>query len=158
MEVRRDERDPERVAAMLRALPEWFGIEEANAHYVEAAGRLPSYLARVDGEVVGACLIEHHTPHAAEVHLLVVDRPWHRRGVGRALMAEVEDDLREAGMTFLQVKTLGASHESEEYARTRRFYEALGYLAVEEFAADTLWPGNPCLLLLKHLPSTGATA
>ncbi|HSK23750.1 MAG TPA: hypothetical protein VK906_11265 [Egicoccus sp.] len=48
---------------------------------------------------------------------------------------------------------LGASRPSQEYAATRAFYEALGYEGIEEFAADTIWPGNPCLMMVKHLPT-----
>jgi hypothetical protein len=47
------------------------------------------------------------------------------------------------------VKTLGASRESEHYARTRRFYEARGFVPLEEF--PNLWPGNPALQLVKRL-------
>jgi GNAT superfamily N-acetyltransferase len=153
VEIVRNQRDPDRVESILRGLPEWFGIESAIVDYVDAARTLPSYLAVEDGEVVGVCLVERHFPQAAEVHLLAVDRAWHRRGVGRALMDAVEQDLGDEGVAFLQVKTLGASRESLEYALTRRFYEALGYVALEEFDADTLWPGNPCLVMIKHLPS-----
>jgi hypothetical protein len=51
----------------------------------------------------------------------------------------------------VQVETLGAPHDSPEYAATRRFYEVLGYQGLEEYLADTLWPGNPCLVMVKHL-------
>jgi hypothetical protein len=36
---------PQTVERLLRALPQWFGIEASNAAYVEAARRLPAYLA-----------------------------------------------------------------------------------------------------------------
>lgn len=57
-------RDPEAVRDILAGVPEWFGIPEANASYVEDAGRLPSYLG-VDGdEVVGVALVAEHFPQA----------------------------------------------------------------------------------------------
>ncbi|WP_024285296.1 hypothetical protein [Cellulomonas sp. KRMCY2] len=46
-------------------------------------------------------------------------------------------------------KTLGASDPSEEYARTRRFYQARGFTPLEEL--DGIWPGNPCLLMVEAL-------
>jgi hypothetical protein len=67
-------------------------------------------------------------------------------------MAAAEQDMHTQGVEFMQVKTLGAAHPSPEYAATRQFYEALGYRPLEEFDADTLWPGNPCLLMVKTLP------
>lgn len=48
---------------------------------------------------------------------------------------------------MLQVKTLGARHPDEGYARTRAFYRAVGFLPLEE--TDDLWPGNPCLIMVK---------
>ena len=37
--------DPDTVDRLLRLLPDWFGIESANAHYVAKAHDLPTYLA-----------------------------------------------------------------------------------------------------------------
>ena len=36
---------PQTVERLLRALPQWFGIESSNAAYVEEARRLPACLA-----------------------------------------------------------------------------------------------------------------
>jgi hypothetical protein len=73
----------------------------------------------------------------------------HRAGIGRQLVERAVADVRAAGVQLLQVKTLGPSDDYEPYARTRAFYEALGFLPLEEHL--TLWPGNPCLVLVKPL-------
>jgi GNAT superfamily N-acetyltransferase len=73
----------------------------------------------------------------------------HRGGIGTALLEAAEAALRERGVEYLQVKTLGPSYEDECYAATRRFYEARGFVPLEEF--PDLWPGNPALLLIKRL-------
>lgn len=45
---------------------------------------------------------------------------------------------------------MDASHPSPEYARTRAFYHAMGFVDLECF--PTLWDaGNPCLVLVKAL-------
>lgn len=143
-------RDPQAVARLLTALPAWFGIDSANRAYVRAAERLPTYLATgTTGTVVGALLTERHNPVTAEIHLLLVEPGWHRRGAGRALLTAAEADLRADGVRLLEVKTLGPSHPSEPYARTRRFYAAMGFLPVEELHG--LWPDDPCLILIKPL-------
>jgi predicted N-acetyltransferase YhbS len=82
---------------------------------------------------------------------MAVRREHHRKGVGRALVQDAEQEARRQGVEFLQVKTLGTSRPSPEYEATRQFYEAVGYRPLEEFPADELWPGNPCLLMVKHL-------
>ena len=48
------------------------------------------------------------------------------------------------------MKSLTTSNDDPNYARTRLFYEAIGFLPIEEF--PTLWgPENPCLLMLLSL-------
>jgi len=134
---------------ILRELPEWFGIESALQDYVAAAARLPGFVARLDAEVVGVALVERHFDQAAELHLLAVAPAHHRSGIGRRLVESVVSALAADGVSLLQVKTLGASDPSEHYARTRRFYEAAGFLPLEELR--DLWPGNPCLVMVRSL-------
>ncbi len=142
-------RDPAAVERLLRGLPEWFGIESSIVEYVEAAGRLPGLLAYDGDEVVGVLVLERHFPTAAEIHLMAVERSRHRAGVGRALVAAAEAEMAADGVTLMSVKTLGPSHPDPGYALTRLFYAALGYQPVEELL--DLWPGNPCLLMVKPL-------
>jgi ribosomal protein S18 acetylase RimI-like enzyme len=147
------EQVPGVVDAMLRSLPEWFGIEPSIVGYVESAKDLPTYLARPTGPdgkpPVGVLLAARHFPGAAEIHVLAVDRSMHRSGVGRALVEALERDLIADGVRLLQVKTLGPSFPDTNYAKTRLFYEAMGFAPLEEL--HDLWPGNPCLLLIKVL-------
>lgn len=148
--ITKDRHASDAVAGLLAALPEWFGIESANAAYVDAARRLPTYLATdADFGVVGALLVDRHFPTSAEIHLLLVHPARHRRGIGRALLAAAEADLAADGVVLLEVKTLGPSHPDEGYALTRRFYAAVGFLPVEELSG--VWPGNPCLVMVKTL-------
>lgn len=137
------------VERLLRALPGWFGIETAVQEYVAEARRLGTYVARSeDGEPVGILLIRHHFPGSAEV-LMAVLPAYHRQGVGRALLAAAEADLIAAGVTLLQVKTLGPSRPDPGYASTRRFYEACGFQPLEELL--DLWDDNPCLIMVRPL-------
>jgi GNAT superfamily N-acetyltransferase len=135
---------------ILRALPQWFGIEEATAQYVRDTDRLPTLTAAIDGEVVGFLTLNQHSDYAAEIHVMGVRPEMHRRGVGRALLAEAERLLRQRGVEYLQVKTLSPAHPDPNYARTRQFYLAMGFRPLEEF--PELWgPQNPCLQMIKCL-------
>ena len=141
---------PEAVGRLLRALPEWFGVESSIAEYVEAARTLPTLLAiDTEGEAVGVLLHQRHFAEAAEIHLMAVAQTWHRRGIGTALIAAVEAAVRADGALLLSVKTLGPSRPDPGYEQTRRFYLARGFLPLEELHG--LWEDNPCLIMVKPL-------
>src|SRR5262249_18716024 len=110
------EQAPQAVDRLLRLLPDWFGIESANAGYVAKAHELPTYLAWPAGgpaagsqgpQPAGVLLAARHFPASAEVYLLAVAPALHRRGIGRALIEALEADLIADGVELLQVKTLG---------------------------------------------------
>jgi len=136
---------------ILRSLPDWFGIEEAIVAYVNEIDALPTFLALDQEErAVGFMSVKQHFPHAAELYVLGVRPEWHGRGMGRALLARVEAYLRDLGVEYLQVKTLAPSHPDPNYARTRRFYEAVGFRPLE--VLPDLWgEHNPCLIMIKKL-------
>ncbi len=137
-------------APILRTLPEWFGIEEATQHYIETIATLPTWLASLDGVPLGFLAIMQHSPAAAEIYVMGVLPEAHRQGVGRALLGRAEAYLREQGIEYLQVKTLSAAHPDAGYAKTRAYYQAMGFRPLEEF--PTLWgEANPCLMMVKKL-------
>jgi ribosomal protein S18 acetylase RimI-like enzyme len=152
--------DPATVERLLRRLPTWFGIESSVAGYIESARQVPAYLAwpvgpapagYPPGLAAGALLAVRHYPRSAEIYLMAVDPAVHRRGAGRALVTALESDLIADHVEFLQVKTLGPAHPDPGYARTRQFYAGVGFQPLEEITG--LWPGNPCLIMIKTLPS-----
>jgi GNAT superfamily N-acetyltransferase len=152
------EPDPATVERLLRKLPTWFGIESSVLEYIESARRLPAYLAWPLGpapaghprdQAAGVLLAVRHFPRSAEIYLMAVDPALHRRGAGRALVTALESDLSADDVEFLQVKTLGPSHPDPGYARTRQFYLSAGFQPLEEITG--LWPGNPCLIMIKTL-------
>ncbi len=151
MSIRVEQRAaPDDVRRILSALPDWFGIPEANEHYVEAASVLPGYVAvNADDLVVGIALIKRDYPESADLNLIAVDPGYHRRGVGSALLTAIEADLAADGVRLFQVHTVGPSYEDEHYAATREFYLRRGFLRLQEF--DQLdWDG-PTLVLVKPI-------
>ena len=142
---------------ILRSLPEWFGIESAIDEYVRETARLPTFVGSFDGEeeqrAAGFLSLKLHNPYSAEIYVMAVRREAHGRGVGTALVAAAESFLNERSIEYLQVKTLGPSRPSSNYAATRAFYEAKGFRPLEELHG--LWEGNPCLIMVKRLPADG---
>ena len=135
--------------AVLRSLPEWFGIESSLVRYVGDLSRLESFVATRAGSVVGVISVRLHNPRSAEIDVLAVRPECHGSGAGRSLVAHVEALLQSRSVEFLQVKTLGPSRPNEHYSRTRGFYEHMGFRALEE--TDLWGPTNPCLIMVKRL-------
>jgi GNAT superfamily N-acetyltransferase len=135
---------------VMRALPQWFELEGGLLELVEAARTSPTLIATEEGADVGFLTLKAQTRQAAEITAMGVLPNWHRHGIGRALVGEAFLLARNQGARLLQVKTLGPSHPSEAYARTRAFYEALDFIPLEE--TTSFWGvGNPCLILVSVL-------
>lgn len=135
---------------ILLALPAWFGIESANQHYLAYVDTHPTFVAYEEDMAVGFLSLAQPFPQSAEIYVMAVHPDVHRKGVGRALVAAAEAHLRQQGAHFLQVKTLSDTHPSPEYALTRQFYLAIGFVPLEVF--PELWgEHNPCLQLIKAL-------
>ena len=85
----------------------------ANPHCVETP-----IVAKVDNGIVGyasLCLVQrefYDTPHA-ELTELFVQEAYHRRGIGRALVAHAERLACEGGATELFVLTGFTNHEAQ---------------------------------------------
>jgi coenzyme F420-0:L-glutamate ligase/coenzyme F420-1:gamma-L-glutamate ligase len=144
-----DPAERSRVAeVVLRDLPDWFGIEEATRKYIEDAATLPTFVVEPD---LGFLSLKQHTPAAVELYVMGVRRSQHRQGVGRALVEAAESWCRARGIRYLHVKTLGPSRpDPGGYDETRLFYEAMGFVALEELHG--LWDeGNPTLVLVKDV-------
>lgn len=136
--------------AILRMLPQWFGMEQSIVNYGVDLTHLPTFVAEVNRETVGFLTLKIHTVYAAEIWVMGVHPEYHRRGIGKALLAKAERYLQQQGKEYLQVKTISAADSSPSYAKTRAFYEAVGFRPLEELTE--LWSEeNPCLMMIKWL-------
>jgi len=98
----------------------------------------------------GFLALKLHSARAAEIYVMGVRPERHGDGLGTSLVAAAEAYVRESGVEYLQVKTLGPSHPSAHYAQTRRFYESRGFVPLEELTS--VWgEANPCLIMVKHV-------
>ena len=135
---------------IIRALPDWFGLETAIQGYAREIDALPTWLSASDGQVVGFLSLKQHNPYSAEVYVMGVRPEAQGGGIGRALVQAAEAYARGQGVEYLQVKTLGPSNPDPGYAGTRRFYAAMGFRPLEEFTR--IWDEhNPCLVLVKRV-------
>ncbi len=136
--------------AIARSLPAWFGIEAGLVALRAELERGEGLVALRDGDVVGFITLQRRFPETWEITWMAVSPAMHRRGIGALLVDRAVESSRAAGAGLLLVQTLADLHPSPEYARTRAFYRATGFLRIavlpEEWDAE-----NPCLLLGRPL-------
>lgn len=137
--------------AVLEALPEWFGIEEAREEYIKNSAAELCFAAREGVRTVGFLCLKQTGKDTAELSVMGVLKEYHRQGIGRALFAAARAAAREEGYSFLQVKTVQMGRY-EEYDATNRFYLSLGFREFEVF--PTLWDEwNPCQVYVMAVES-----
>lgn len=118
------------------ALPEAEAYWDGVAREVDAGTRVV-LAARVEGELAGSAQLDlcmrPNGLHRAEVQKVMVHRRHRRRGLGRALMAAVDDAARAHGRTTLYLDTFA-------HQEARRMYEAAGWVHAGDVPAFARTP------------------
>jgi ribosomal protein S18 acetylase RimI-like enzyme len=136
--------------AILRSVPEWFGIEEALLEYVANTAKLSTFVIRDGLLALGFVSLRRHFAHAWEIDCIAIHATARNKGLGTLLLRHAERWLVAQGARFLQVKTIAAESPNAHYAQTRAYYQRMGFVEIEVF--PELWdPRNPCLQMLKNL-------
>ena len=134
---------------ILEALPDWFGIPEAREEYIEESRDNIFFCAYNEDKPVGFLYIKETGKDTAELAVMGVLKEYQRHGIGRALFEHAKAAAREAGYSFLQVKTVQMG-KYEDYDNTNKFYLSLGFKEFEVF--PTLWDEwNPCQVYVMSL-------
>ena len=135
--------------AIVASLPAWFGMEEGIRECAKAVRTQPGLVVEADCEVVGFLTLSRPYAHTPEISWMAVRAGHRRRGTGRALIDAISDRLRAEGDRLMVVKTLSDREDpGPEYAETRAFYLAMGFVPVAELY---LHPDNPMQLLALPL-------
>jgi len=133
---------------ILRALPEWFGIEKSITDYIAGCQSMIFYAAKMDGEIIGFVAIQNHNTHVAEIYVMGVLEHFHRRGIGKMLVGKCEEYCKAARKELLTVKTLDEPDNTTNYGRTMQFYLRIGFRPLDTFPSH--WnEENPCLFMAK---------
>ena len=134
---------------VLEALKEWFEVDESREKYIaESADQI--FLAAKEGsEYVGFLCLKQTGDATVELAVMGVIKEFHRRGLGRELFEEARRIAREAGYSFMQVKTVKMG-VYDDYDRTNRFYLACGFRELE--VINEIWgDDNPCQIYIMSL-------
>jgi ribosomal protein S18 acetylase RimI-like enzyme len=144
-----------KLASLLAATPEFTPAEvDVALELVDCALADPlsddyHFIVSEEGERVLGYACFGSTPMTEgcfDVYWLVVDRAARGAGMGRMLMAAVEEHLRALGARLIRVETAGL----DSYAAARGFYEKVGYGEAARLR-DFYWPGNDLCIYTKYL-------
>ena len=73
---------------------------------------------------------------------------YHRQGIGTRLFLALKAYAESEGFEYMQVKTVQTGHY-EEYDRTNRFYQRMGFRELEVLPLWDAW--NPCQVYVMAL-------
>lgn len=146
--------DPEAKSAacarLIAQLPNWFGLPDANAQYIAGVADKPAFVLRnAQNQVTGMLALRMPFPNNADIYWLGVAPDRHRQGIGRQLFDAALAHARNQGCSTMTVETLGPSDPDEGYARTRKFYEAMGFKPLFELFPNG--PVNPMLYMARPI-------
>ena len=134
---------------ILEALPDWFGIPEAREQYIKESAGQPFFAAYDSDKPIGFLCLKETGKEAVELCVMGVLKDYHRKGVGRKLFERAKEEAKQAGYSFMQVKTVQMGRY-EDYDATNHFYLSLGFKEFEVF--PTLWDEwNPCQIYVMAL-------
>lgn len=135
---------------ILEDLPEWFGIECALEGYITASKNQTFIVYEENHCPLGFCTLDITGEKSCDMHVLGVLKGHHGKAIGTQLVRAAEYRARQLKKSFMTVKTLSARHPDIHYAKTRQFYEKMGYVKLETLT--TLWDeNNPCDYYIKSL-------
>lgn len=139
------------VEKVIADLPDWFGQGTKITDVEKMSGSFENVLvfaAYEADEVVGFISIKNNMPNVVEIGDLGVLSSMHGKGIGKKLVAKIEEYCRKNEIRFLTVKTIDESSDNDSYKGTRAFYKALKFEPIDVF--PNLWgEGFPCLFSIK---------
>lgn len=121
---------PEDIPAMVAHTFEW-GFETTPTQLTAQLNRIDSldnaavFVAEMDGRVAGRIFVAEHltvgSKPFAEVHSLIVEQSFRRRGIGTALIEKAKEWSAAHGFKVLRLRT------NTQRAEANSFYPALGF-------------------------------
>lgn len=136
-------------ADVIKTLPDWFGILEANENYIAGMANRDVFAAYVEGQPVGLIALKYHFNETAEIWWMGIKPGHHRQGIGQELFATAKGHAAAKGCRQMIVNTLSARSSDEYYARTRVFYLKMGFRPLFEDHGEN--PVNPMMWMILPL-------
>ena len=91
---------------ILESLREWFEVDESREGYIRDSADWIFLADKEDDRYAGFLCLKETGKETVELAVMGVLKEYHRNGIGRALFQEAKKTAKEAGYSFMQVKTV----------------------------------------------------
>ena len=108
-------------------LPEYFGLPQVNEHYAIGVRSRINVAARIKNQYVGLISIDFPYPVNASIYWMAVLRDFQQTGIGKMLAEAVFEHAKIKGAITITVETLAPFEADENYLKTYKFYQAMGF-------------------------------
>ena len=108
-------------------LPEYFGLPECNQQYYQGVQSKINFSITVDQKEVGLISIDFPYSNNANIYWMGVLKTHQHKGYGKQLIETATEYAKQHHAKILTVETLSPKESDENYLKTFRFYESLGF-------------------------------
>ncbi|NMM63931.1 GNAT family N-acetyltransferase [Clostridium sp. P21] len=91
---------------VLSKLPDWFGLLESTAEYVNCSRGMPFWADIENEQVRGFIALKETSPYTVEIYVMGVLKEFHRNKIGNKLFRTCYNYAKEQGYLYMQVKTV----------------------------------------------------
>lgn len=127
--------DREAVVRISEDLPEWFDEHARQVAIPIDAAHQSGFLALEEGRAVG--FVSYFVADGKlSICWLGVKKERQRKGIGKALLLELESMARELGISEIATYTLGEGVDYPPYEQTRSFYFKFGFRVYQRSITD----------------------
>ncbi|HFL2713452.1 TPA: GNAT family N-acetyltransferase [Legionella pneumophila] len=108
-------------------LPEYFGLPECNETYAKGVREHVNFAIKHEGTFVGLLSLAFPYPQTGQIYWFGILRQHQGKGLGQSLIHTVAHFAKLKGAKLLTVETLSKEVSDENYLKTYRFYETIGF-------------------------------
>jgi len=109
------------------ALPEYFGLAQANEQYFAGVRTRENFAAIIDHKHVGLLSLDFPYPGNGNIYWMAVLQEYQNHGAGSKLLAHACAFAETRCADTMTVETLAPQEANENYLKTYKFYKQSGF-------------------------------